>query len=298
MKYIIKASPEITIKSKPVRKRAFMMLKNNIKKHFDFEEIEITLMWSWDSIELNDKNDNDRVKKILSQIAWIAYFQEVVSFDMPEFSIEGNNKRATEEIEKDIFHPIFEKTKEYYLEKLENKSFVVRIKRIWKHDFTSTELERYIWWGLLKYSNNSKVKLKWAEITVKLEVKNKKFFIIKQKTEWVWGYPIWFQDKIVSLISWWFDSWVSTYSMMKRWCEVDFLFFNLWWSAHELWVKQVSYYLWKTFSVPNKRARFISVPFEWVIKELLTKISHKYRGILLKRYMLKVASMVSKWNSS
>jgi adenylyl- and sulfurtransferase ThiI len=43
MKYIVKISPEITIKSKPVRKRTVLMLKNNIKKHFDFNEIKINI---------------------------------------------------------------------------------------------------------------------------------------------------------------------------------------------------------------------------------------------------------------
>ncbi len=283
MKYIIKISPEITIKSKPVRKRAFLMLKNNIGKHFDFENLDIELSWNRDMILLNSMESDIKIRNILKNISWIAYFQEVESFKLLEK-------------EEEIFDDIFTKTKQFYLGKIENKTFAVRIKRSWSHNFTSIDLERYIWWGLLKYSINSKVKLKNPDITVKLEVKNNKYFIIKERIEGIWGYPIWFQEKIISLISWWFDSWVSTFSMMKRWCLVDYLFFNLWWSAHELWVKQVSYYLWKTFGVPHKKARFITVPFEETIKELLTKVNHKYRGVLLKRYMLKVASMVSKWN--
>jgi thiamine biosynthesis protein ThiI len=80
--------------------------------------------------------------------------------------------------------------------------------------------------------------------------------------------------------------------MMKRWCLVDYLFFNLWGSAHELWVKQVSYFLWKNFSVSHKKARFITVNFEDIIKELLIKVNHKFRWILLKRFMLRVANFV------
>jgi len=283
MKYIIKISPEITIKSKPVRKRAFLMLKNNIKKHFEFEGIDAKLSGNRDQIELNSDIKDNSIKNILSCISWIAYFQEVESFELPEEKQE-------------VFDMIFKKTKDFYLDKIINKTFVVRVKRSGVHDFTSIELERYIWGGLLKDAKNSKVKLKGSDITVKIEVKNKKFFIIKQRIEWIWGYPIWFQDRVISLISGGFDSGVSTYSMMKRGCQVDYLFFNLWWSAHELWVKQVSYYLWKTFGIPHKKARFITVPFEEVIKELLTKTNHKYRWVLLKRYMLKVASMISEGN--
>lgn len=290
MKYIIKVSPEITIKSKPVRKRCILLLKNNIKKHFDFNKIDVRVFSTWDVVELKWKDE--KIPKILSMIPWIANFMEVESFLLPED-------------EKEIFNDIFDKVKNYYLEKIEWKTFVVRVKRSWNHNFKSIDLEKYIWGWLLEFSKNAKVKLKNSEITVKIEVKDKKYYIVKNITNWLWGYPVSFQGKVLSLISGWFDSWVSTFSMMKRWCEVDFLFFNLWWNAHELGVKQVSYYLWKTFSVPNKKARFILVNFEEIIWEILTKINHKFRWIILKRLMLKVASIISenhyyaliKWDS-
>jgi len=291
MKYIIKISLEITIKSKPVRKSCFLMLKNNIIKHFNFHEVKVNITWNRDRINL-EWNANDKIPLILKQIAWINHFMEVESFNIPLD-------------EDEIFDYIFEKTKDFYLSKIENKTFVARVKRSWNHSFKSIDLERYLWGWLLKFAKNTRVKIKNADVTVKIEVKDKKFHIIKHREEWIWWYPIWFQDKVLSLISGWFDSGVSTYSMMKRWCEVDYLFFNLWWSAHELWVKQVAYYLWKTFSVPHKRARFITVNFEEIIAELLTKVNHRFRGILLKRFMLKVASRISedhyfalvKWDS-
>ena len=279
MKYIIKISPEITIKSKPVRKQCLLMLKNNIKKHFDFNEIKVNVTWNRDRLNL-DWND-DKIPRILGQIAWIANFMEVESFNLPEN-------------EEDIFHFVYEKASDFYSDKIEWKTFVARVKRTWIHNFKSIDLERYVWGWLLKNAKSTKVQIKKPDVTVSIEIKDKKVHIVKYRIEWIWGYPVWFQDKVLSLISGWFDSWVSTYSMMKRWCEVDYLFFNLWGSAHELWVKQVSYYLWKTFSVSHKRARFITVNFEEVIAELLTKVNHRFRWILLKRFMLKAASMVSK----
>lgn len=290
MKYIIKISPEITIKSKPVRKRCIMMLRNNISKHFRFNKININIAWNWDRIELDW--EDFRISEILKQIPWIANYMEVDSFILPKDS-------------ENIFDFVFERTKDYYLEKISFKTFVVRVNRVWNHDFNSLDLERYIWGGLLKFAKDSKVQLKNPEITVKIDIKDNKIFIVKNIIAWIWGYPIWFQDKVLSLISGWFDSWVSTFAMMKRGCRVDYLFFNLWWTAHEMWVKQVSYHLWKTFSVPHNDARFICVDFEELIKELLIKVNHKYRWILLKRYMLKIASLISenyyyaliKWDS-
>jgi thiamine biosynthesis protein ThiI len=68
MKYIIKISPEITIKSKPVRKRAFLMLKNNIKKHFEFDNIDVILSGNRDQIELKSCFEDDNIKNILKNI--------------------------------------------------------------------------------------------------------------------------------------------------------------------------------------------------------------------------------------
>lgn len=290
MKYIVKISPEITIKSKPVRKRCVLMLSNNIKKHLDFNNIRANVVWSRDRISI--ESISEKIPKILENIAWISHFMEVESFVLPEN-------------ENEVFDFIFEKTKEFYLNKIDNKTFVVRASRSWNHNFKSIDLERYIWGWLLKNSFNAKVKLKNPDITVNIEVKDKKLNIIKYWIKWLWGYPVWFQEKVLSLISWWFDSWVSTYLMMRRGCLVDYLFFNLWWNAHELWVKQVSYHLWKTFWLPHKRARFITVNFEEIVAELLKNVNHRYRWVILKRLMLKVASVISdfhyfalvKWDS-
>ena len=281
MKYIIKISPEITIKSKPVRKQCLLMLKNNIKKHFNFNEISVDVSWNRDRINL--EWIDIKIPKILTQISGIAHFMEVETFKLPEN-------------EDEIFNFVFEKAKDFYLDKIEGKTFAARVKRCGPHNFTSVDLERYIWGWLLKLAKSAKVQMKKPDITVNVEIKDKKVYIIKYRIEWIGWYPVWFQDKVLSLISWWFDSWVSSYSMMKRWCEVDYLFFNLWGSAHELGVKQVSYYLWKTFSIPHKKARFITVNFEEIIAELLTKVNHRFRWILLKRFMLKAASMLSEWH--
>ncbi len=291
MKLIIKISPEITIKSKFVRKQAISMLKNNIKKHLEYNDfLEYKIFWTRDKLDLEmELKNSEEIIKILKNIPWIAYILEVDLYFLYENDEQKNDKNY-------IFDNIFQVVKKYYLEKIEEKTFVARVKRVWEHDFSSIDLERYVWWWLLKNSLNAKVSLKNPEITVKIEILNNIFFIIKDKIEGLWGYPIGFQDKVVSLISGGFDSGVSTFSLMKRWTKVDYLFFNLGGSAHELWVKQVSHYLWKTFSVWYWQARFITVDFEEVISELLTKVNHKFRWVLLKRFMLKVASKVAENN--
>jgi len=300
MKYIVKVAPEITIKSKPVRKQCIKLLSKNIRIHLDRFDGFFEVVFRWDRIDINFASLPDmdeEIQSILKNIPGIGSFMEVQSFPLLTPG-EGWDNTV-------VFDNILEKASEFYLDKISDHTFVVRVNRSGLHNFSSIDLERYVGGGLLERSENAKVKLKDPDVKVLIEVKEDMFYIVKSNIEGVWWYPVWFQEKVVSLISGGFDSGVSTFSMMKRGCLVDYLFFNLWWSAHELWVKQVAYHLWENFSTPHKRARFITVNFEEVIQELLTKVHHKYRGIILKRFMLKISSMIAeehyyaivKWDS-
>ena len=288
MKFLIKPFPEIMIKSKPVKKRFMQILGNNIQFRLkqDYKEIKVKVFWDKLEVSLDWVNDEIISRNIiwaLKFIPWIEFFLEVLEFDIVWKTKEEQ------------FDFIFKKVKDFFLDKIENKSFVSRVKRSWQHDYNSIELERYIWGGLLKYSKNASVKMKNPDFTVNIEIKDSKLFLVVEKYFWIWWYPVWTQDKVLSLISWGFDSWVSTFSMSKRWAKVDYLFFNLWWTAHELWVKQVAYYLWKNFSSWYK-ARFITINFEEIVKLLVTKIDHKYRWIILKRLFLMAADILAKEN--
>ena len=283
MKYLIKLGSEITIKSDGVRKMCIKKLKRNIWIHLDDALIDYKLSGNWDRIilEVSDIEDQENVTEILSSIMGIGYFS-------PIEEIETSQHLTQEE----IFKVLADYAVSYYWDILEKKSFVVRVKRSGRHTFSSIEAERQIGGYIFSQNDDFTVDINNPDIIIKFEIKDDGFFLVREKIIGQGWYPIWFQDKVISLISGWFDSWVSSYQIMKRGCEVDYLFFNLWGSAHELWVKQVSHYLWKKFSVSYKWARFVSIPFDEVVSELLTKVHHSYRGILLKRCMLKVASII------
>jgi thiamine biosynthesis protein ThiI len=79
---------------------------------------------------------------------------------------------------------------------------------------------------------------------------------------------------------------------MKRGAKTHFVFFNLGGAAHEAGVKQVSYYLWKKFG-SSARVKFISVPFEEVVGEILQNVDHSHMGVVLKRMMHRAAERVA-----
>lgn len=280
MKFIIKPFAEIIIKSKPVRRRYLNFLQVNLNlwlKNLDFKCYAKFYWDRWEVIVNEDISDYEynNLIKIISRTPWVEVFLEVLEYNFSNFE------------------DILKEAKKIYLSSIEKKSFCVRVKRFWTHSFSSVDLEKYIWWWLNKSAKWSFVKLKNPDITVSIEIKENKFYLVKNKHYWIWWYPIWTQDKAISLISGWFDSTVSSFSMMKRWVKLDYLFFNLWWKSHELAVKQVSNYLWKNFSSWYK-ARFITVNFEEVIPHLIKNTNHKYRGIILKRLFLFVADTLAK----
>ena len=297
MKIIIKPFSEIMVKSKPVRKKQLRVLQKNISKSLEYINNNIKVNVFFDKLEVNLIENtsmplwdiNSGIKNEILKKLW--FIPGIESFiDVESFKLDEELLSSEDNLE--IFNFILSKSKEFYLDKIQNKSFACRVRRSWKHNFSSIDLERYIWGGLFESSDSSKVQLNNPDLTVNIEVKDNNLFLVRERFSWIWWYPVWTQDKVISLISGWFDSWVSTFSMMKRWCKTDFLFFNLGWSAHELWVKQVAHYLTKNFWVWYD-AKFVTIPFENVVKELVEKVDSRFRWVLLKRYFLKVASKLS-----
>ena len=58
MKFVIKLFPEITIKSKPVRKRFIIQLRRNIKDTLRYHGIDAHVQGQWDSIETIIQDDD------------------------------------------------------------------------------------------------------------------------------------------------------------------------------------------------------------------------------------------------
>ena len=278
MKFIVKLQAEITIKSRPVRKRFTKILESNIKNVLRRVDEQITTRMNWDNIEVNTKDNSpenrDRLIETLKCIPGIPMFLEVQQSDFVDV------------------HDIYEKTLAIHAKSIENKTFCVRAKRTGNHDFNSLKVEQYVGGGLNQHVSSSKVKLKNPDVTIHLEIKNKDLFIVTERHIGLGGFPIATQEDVLSLMSGGFDSGVSSYQMIKKGARTHYCFFNLGGSAHEVGVKQVSYYLWNKFGASHK-VKFFSVDFEPVVAEILENVENSQMGVVLKRMMIRAATKIA-----
>jgi thiamine biosynthesis protein ThiI len=146
--------------------------------------------------------------------------------------------------------------------------------------------------GLNQHTEALSVKLKHPDVTVNIEINEQKLFMVDQRHQGLGGFPLGSQESVLSLISGGFDSGVSSYKLLKRGSRVHYCFFNLGGAAHEIGVKQVAYHLWERFGASH-RVKFVSVPFEPVVAEILEKVDNGQMGVVLKRMMMRAASKVA-----
>ncbi len=278
MKFIVKLFPEITIKSKPVRKRFIQRLQSNLQVVLRRIEPEIKVKGLWDKIEVEtgsgDTDQLAQIKQALQETPGIAYFLEVQEYPLGDM------------------HQIYEQTCAVHGASLTGKTFVVRVKRAGKHDFSSIDVERYVGGGLRQHTDAAGVDLHNPEVIVNLEIRDQRLFIVENRYPGLGGFPLGSQEGVLSLISGGFDSTVSSYLTIKRGCKTHFCFFNLGGAAHETGVKQVSHYIWSRFA-SSHRVKFVTVPFEGVVAEILKNVHHSQMGVVLKRMMLRAATDVA-----
>ena len=278
MKFVIKLFPEIIVKSRPVRKQFISQLRKNLKKVLEPIVTSHQLTGTWDFIELDIPESEPEVEsKVVSRLQSTPGIDFILKVNEHSFS-------SIEDISQVVINE--------FKNKVEGKTFCVRVKRSGKHAFNSIDIERQSGGALLHNSQAAGVKLKNPEVTVNLEIRGDKLLTVVERIQGLGGFPIGQQESCVSLISGGYDSTVSSYLMMKRGIRTHFCFFNLGGIAHEVGVKQVAHYLWEKYSLSH-RTLFITIPFEEVVSEILTKIDHSQMGVILKRMMLRVADQVA-----
>ena len=278
MHFIVKVFSEIIIKSPPVRKRFIKQLRDNLRKLLADKGVVVDVQRDWEKIEIvapdADEATIAQVAEVLAHTPGIANFSLIKAYPIGDLEY------------------IFQTVLPHWRDQLAGKTFCVRARRHGNHEFSSTDVERYVGGGLLQHTDAKGVDLHNPDVIVPLEVKWERLFVIASKTQGLGGFPLGTQEAVLSLISGGFDSTVSTYLCIKRGLRAHYCFFNLGGRAHEIGVKEVAYYLWNKYGASH-RIKFVTVPFEEVVTEILEKVDNSYMGVTLKRMMLRAAEAVA-----
>ncbi|QKF73037.1 tRNA uridine 4-sulfurtransferase [Aliarcobacter faecis] len=277
-KFIVKYFTEIMIKGDSAKKQMINQLYFNLQKISNQISNDIKIKKFFDKIELVCPQEfADALREKLLQTSGIEQVLEAIQIDnmytLDDIKVEVNRYMA---------HTIVDKT------------FVVRAKRVGTQDFKSTNIEQTVGGYMLACNPKTKgVDLRTAEVTINLELEHAKLNIITKKHYGLGGFPLGTQGEILSLMSGGFDSTVASYLAIKRGLKTHYIFFNLGGVAHEIGVKQVSWYLWNKFATSH-RVSFITIPFEDVVGQIFKDISPSYMGVMLKRLMIQAAQRVAK----
>jgi len=264
------------VKGSSAKRQMVGQLYNNLLKLFEEVEGEVQVRKFSDKIEVVIPIEQvSKVRTILLNTSGIEQVLEALQFD---------NMETIDEIKVQVGKIV--------ADEIEGKTFVVRAKRSGKHSFNSSEIERTVGGYVLANSKAKGVDLHNPEITVHIELINNQLNIITDKHIALGGYPIGTQGDILSLMSGGFDSTVASYLTMKRGLKTHYIFFNLGGIAHEIGVKQVSYFLWSKFGASH-RVKFISVPFDDVLTEIFRSTPESYMGVTLKRLMIMASEKIA-----
>lgn len=279
MKFVVRLFPEITIKSAPVRKRLTKLLTESLRVLLKRVDSSAKVIRDWDKLDIEIAGDdpllNAQIIDLLACTPGIAHFFQVTSHSFQSLD--------------DIYKLAYEA----WSEQVKGLSFCVRVKRTGKHTFSSTEVESYIGGGINQNCATAGVKLKDPDITLTMEIKDQTVYIVKKRFAGLGGFPVGTQEDVLSLVSGGFDSTVASFLAIKRGLKTHYCFFNLGGAEHETAVKEVAWYLWNRFASTH-RVKFITVPFEEVVSEILQKVHPANMGVVLKRMMLRAAERIAK----
>lgn len=288
MRFVVKLSPEIIIKSAPVRRRFIRQLRRNLRTLIERETGPVAIAGTWDRIEL-DIPDADAdagagadagtatetdVVRILARTPGIHSFARVAVHPLGDFDAMAEQAWA------------------HYGALLPGRKFVVRVKRSGANPYTSPQLEREIGGRLLARAERASVSLHEPDVTVRLEVVDDRLYVVERQQPGLGGFPLGQQPPVLALMSGGFDSTVASYLMVRRGLRTHFCFFNLGGRAHALGVKEVAHYLWEQFASSHS-VTFVTVPFEGVVAEILERVEDSLMGVVLKRMMLRAATAVA-----
>ncbi|MCS7105882.1 MAG: tRNA 4-thiouridine(8) synthase ThiI [Candidatus Aenigmarchaeota archaeon] len=261
---------EIFLKSEMVRRIYEKKLVENIKASLKKSSLEFEIYRTRGRIFIKTEN----LKKACKTLKKIF---GIVSFS-PCFHLKTSKK---EEIVK-----FFEENYEQFVKP--KQTFALEIKRIGKHDYSSMELAKDVGKVIKRKVNLSK-----PQVKIFVEVRENDTYVYTKKIKGLGGMPVSSSGKVLSLISGGIDSPVSSWLAMKRGCKVIFIHFHSFPLVSKTSIEKTRELI-KILSQYQGKSRVYFIPFSEIQMKIKTLASAKYRIVLYRRVMLKIAEEIAK----
>jgi thiamine biosynthesis protein ThiI len=220
-------------------------------------------------LKLSEKSDYRKIEAVLKRVFGIAHFS-------PAWSCASGMK----DIERKALEVM----------KGRKGSFRVTATRSWKGFRTgSQQVNEKVGETVVK-RHKLKVKLTGPANSLFIEILEKSSFLYTEKTSGPGGLPVGVSGKVVCLLSGGIDSPVAGWNMMKRGCEVVFVHF---YNEAMGGIRKVGDLL-ETLRKHQPGAKLYVVPFRKLQNEVIAKVPARWRMILYRRFMYRIAEGIAR----
>jgi thiamine biosynthesis protein ThiI len=171
-------------------------------------------------------------------------------------------------------------------------SFAIRTKRSNKaFPLTSLEVNRLVGEQVARRTGRA-VSLREPELTIHIEIGTEEAYAYADRAAGLGGLPVGTAGKVVSLISGGIDSPVAAFLMMKRGCCVVLLhFFSE--TLHSPKVRRKITLLGEGLAGVQGRTKLYLIPFGGLQREIIKGIPARYRMLVYRRTMLRIANEIA-----
>lgn len=204
--------------------------------------------------------------KLLKKVPGIAYYSSALE---AELKLEDFIKKARALVTKGPFRISARRS---------NKDF--------KMD--SMEINKKV--GAAIHEQGFEVDLEKPRTEVFIEVGEKKAYIYTEKIKGLGGLPVGVTGKLIGLVSGGIDSPVACYEMIRRGCKVIIVhFYN-----NKKGVKEKILKLGEKLAEFQGKVKIVTIPFLDLQKQVIMNVPAKYRMIIYRRLMFKIADKILK----
>tara|TARA_Y100000310_G_scaffold294203_1_gene324498 strand:+ start:10615 stop:11784 length:1170 start_codon:yes stop_codon:yes gene_type:complete len=183
------------------------------------------------------------------------------------------------------------------LKESDAKSFYIKSKRSFKQfPLKSLEIAKEVG-GHLAEKTSKIVDFIEPEIRIFLEIIENGTYIYTEKIEGIGGLPVGVSGKVLVMLSGGIDSPVASYLTLKRGCKNIYMHFHSEPYTKESSRKKVEE-LANHISQYQNETKVLMVPLIDIQKEVMTKTDKKYRIILYRRFMFRIAEALARKNKA